>query len=159
MFGLNSDINNGAQQQKRTRSVCRRWWTRGREGRGLGKGRPRTRAAMPDEIRVRIIDHVLVHDIIKREAGQCVQPNFSRYLVILIVHMVTETHSRTGISTPSNGCKFFLFFVWMWVQECSDILNKYYFPAIQQCFGFVYVVCNHCWLVFIHWLVLCGFWP
>ncbi|KAK0136833.1 hypothetical protein N1851_027006 [Merluccius polli] len=53
-----------------------------RGGRG---GQRRQRTVISDEIRATVIDHVLVHGMSMREAGQRVQPNISRFTVSTII--------------------------------------------------------------------------
>ena len=90
--------------RRERRGVCVRGGRRGGGGRGDGGGRGgarggggggrvgqrRQRAIISDEIRATIIDHVLVHGMTMREAGQRVQPNLSRFTVATIVRTFRE---------------------------------------------------------------------
>jgi len=61
----------------------------GRRGRGRGMPRPR-RQVVSDDIRATLVDHVLVHGLTMREAGQRVQPNLSRFTVASIIRTFRE---------------------------------------------------------------------
>ncbi len=67
-------------------------------GQGLGRGlrmrggaQRRARARVTDEIRANIIDHVINHGLLYREAGERVQPNLSRDTVASFVQIFRET--------------------------------------------------------------------
>ncbi len=67
---------------------CKRAERSGRQrGRGRGRGQ---RTFVPDEIRATLVDHVLVHGMTMREAGQQVQPNVSRFTVASIIRTFRE---------------------------------------------------------------------
>ncbi|XP_035850134.1 uncharacterized protein LOC118493655 [Sander lucioperca] len=77
-----------------------------RGGRG---GQRRQRTVISDEIRATVIDHVLVHGMSMREAGQRVQPNISRFTVSTIIRRFREENrierlphggGRTGMFSP-----------------------------------------------------------
>ncbi len=61
-----------------------------RGGRGGRGGQRRQRTVISDEIRATVIDHVLVHGMSMREAGQRVQPNISRFTVSTIIRRFRE---------------------------------------------------------------------
>lgn len=61
-----------------------------RGGRGGRGGQRRQRTVTSDEIRATVIDHVLVHGMSMREAGQRVQPNISRFTVSTIIRRFRE---------------------------------------------------------------------
>lgn len=62
----------------------------GRGGQGGRGGLRRQRTVISDEIRATVIDHVLVHGMTMREAGQRVQPNISRFTVSSIIRRFRE---------------------------------------------------------------------
>ena len=62
----------------------------GRGGRVQGKQRARPRIVISDQIRATVIDHVLVHVMTMREAGQRVQPNLTRFSVATIIRTFRE---------------------------------------------------------------------
>lgn len=62
----------------------------GRGGRVQGQRRARPRIVISDQIRATVIDHVLVHGMTMREAGQRVQPNLSRFSVATIIRTFRE---------------------------------------------------------------------
>ena len=62
----------------------------GQDGRGGQGGQRRQRTVISDEIRATVIDHVLVHGMSMREAGQRVQPNISRFTVSTIIRRFRE---------------------------------------------------------------------
>ncbi|KAJ8416243.1 hypothetical protein AAFF_G00382650 [Aldrovandia affinis] len=62
-------------------------------GRGRGRGRARARPRrqiVSDEIRATLVDHVLLHGMSMREAGQRVQPNLSHFTVASIIRTFRE---------------------------------------------------------------------
>ncbi|XP_078025794.1 uncharacterized protein LOC144463914 [Epinephelus lanceolatus] len=80
-----------------------------RGGRGGRGGQRRQRTVISDEIRATVIDHVLVHGMSMREAGQRVQPNISRFTVSTIIRRFREENrierlphggGRTGMFSP-----------------------------------------------------------
>lgn len=62
----------------------------GQGGQGGRGGLRRQRTVISDEIRATVIDHVLVHGMTMREAGQRVQPNISRFTVSSIIRRFRE---------------------------------------------------------------------
>jgi len=59
-----------------------------------------------DEIRTTLVDHVLVHGMTMKEAGQRVQPNLSRFTITSIIRTFREKkHCETGVD---QGCKMIL---------------------------------------------------
>ncbi|XP_019203725.1 uncharacterized protein LOC109195670 [Oreochromis niloticus] len=75
----------------------------GGERRRQGRGRARARRqSVSDEIRATLVDHVLVHGMTMREAGQRVQPNLSRFTVASIIRTFRE-ENRTQRRPPGGG--------------------------------------------------------
>ena len=72
---------------ERRGGICVRGGRGGRRGRG---GQQRHRTVISDEIRAPLIDHVLVHGLSMREAGQRVQPSISRFTVSTITRRFRE---------------------------------------------------------------------
>ncbi|KAM9495020.1 uncharacterized protein Hap1MRO34_004814, partial [Clarias gariepinus] len=69
----------------------------GGERRRQGRGRARARRqSVSDEIRATLVDHVLVHGMTMREAGQRVQPNLSRFTVASIIRTFREENSYSN---------------------------------------------------------------
>ena len=77
------DGNNVRGRGGRGGRVCVRGGGRG--GRVQGQRRARPRIVITDQIRATVIDHVLVHGMTMREAGQRVQPNLTRFSVATII--------------------------------------------------------------------------